>query len=480
MKKLIIAAVLIVFGFSANVDANTNYAKRVGGYFYTSLSPYGTWVEIGFGTPVWRPTMMKRGWSPYNQGQWIYTDYGWYWDSYESFGHIVYHYGRWYYDDYYGWIWIPDNEWAPAWVDWRYDDDYIGWAPLSPYALFSVNIGIHYTYDYYVPYNHWNYVKYNHFCDNNVYNYYVAPKHKYRVHNRTKMRTNYSYYDGRVRNDGVDYDRIRERSGRTIEKRNIVSVNDPRELSRDRDSKDRNREIRTYFANPDDMSRDALRDVKVEKKDRNSSLELSKVELGRERTLDRTNDRTDNRNVEDSRKIEKKDNERTVTQREKIDQTRKVTSNDVNRNNTENDRKVQERKEIEKRNSDLEKRNNDQLKRNEEIKRTEEVKRNEQNKRKEQVEIKRNTNDNMKKRIEDTIQKRQEKKSNNEVSNKNNERIIEQKKETQRIEQRTQNNQTNNTNVQRNTEVKENKSNDRTQTKENTRTSDKEKRTKSR
>jgi len=232
MKKLIIAAVIIVLGFSVNADANTNYAKRVGGYFYTSLSPYGTWIEIGFGTPVWRPTMMKRNWSPYAQGQWIYTDYGWYWNSYESFGHIVYHYGRWYYDDYYGWIWIPDYEWAPAWVDWRYDDNYIGWAPLSPYALFSINIGIHYTYDYYVPYNHWNYVQYNHFCDNNVYNYYVASKYKYRVHNKTKIRTNYSYYDGRVRNDGVDYNRIRDKSGRSIEKRNIVSVNDPRNLSK--------------------------------------------------------------------------------------------------------------------------------------------------------------------------------------------------------------------------------------------------------
>jgi hypothetical protein len=473
MKKLIIAAVIIVFGFSASADANANYAKRVGGYFYTSLAPYGTWIEIGFGTPVWRPTMMKRSWSPYYQGQWIYTNYGWYWDSYEPFGHVVYHYGRWYLDDYYGWIWIPDNEWAPAWVDWRYDDDYIGWAPLSPYALFSVNIGIHYTHDYYVPYNHWNYVQYNHFCDNNVYNYYVAPKYKYKVHNKTKMRTNYSYYDGRVRNDGVDFDRIRERSGRTIEKRNLVGVNDPRELSKERDSKNRDKEIRTYFANSDDMSRDGLRDVKVEKKDRNSTLELSKVELGRERTLDRTNDRTDNRKIEDTRKIEKNDNERTITQRESTEQTRKMTSNDVTRNSSENERKVQERKEIEKR-------NNDQTKRNEEIKRTEEVKRNEQRKRNEQVEIKRNTNEDMKKRIEETIQNRQEKKSNNEVSNRNNERKVEQKKETQKIEQRTQNNQTNERNVQRNTEAKENNTSNRTQTKENTRTSDKESRTKSR
>jgi hypothetical protein len=64
-------------------------------------------------------------------------------------------------DDYYGWIWIPDYEWAPAWVEWRYDDAYIGWAPLPPYAVFSIHIGIHYTYDYYVPYRHWHYVNYN-------------------------------------------------------------------------------------------------------------------------------------------------------------------------------------------------------------------------------------------------------------------------------------------------------------------------------
>jgi len=476
MKKLIIAAVLIVFGFSANVDANTNYAKRVGGYFYTSLSPYGTWIEIGFGTPVWRPTMMKRNWSPYHQGQWIYTNYGWYWDSYEPFGHVVYHYGRWYFDDYYGWIWIPDNEWAPAWVEWRYDNDYIGWAPLSPYALFSINIGIHYTYDYYVPYNHWNYVQYNHFCDNNVYNYYVAPKYKYRVHNKTKMRTNYSYYDGRVRNDGVDYDRIRERSGRTIEKRNLVGVNDPRELSKDRDSKNRNREVRTYFANSDDISREGLRDVKVEKKGRKSSLDLSKVELGRDRNLTRSKDRNDNRKVEDIRKVEKKNNELTSNTLERTEDRRIENNGNVDRKRIEDDRNIQERKESDKRNSEIEKRNNEQIKRNEEIKRTEQVKRNEQNKRNEQVDNQRSSYDNMKKRIDETIQNRQEKNSNTEVFKQNNERKVEQNRGIQKVEQRNQN-----VNTNRNTEVKRNDSNTiRNEKKEETRASDKDKRTKSR
>ena len=465
MKKLIIITAIIILGISGSTTANTDYAKRVGGYFYTSLSPHGTWIEIGYGTPVWRPTIIRKNWSPYNYGQWVYTDYGWYWDSYEPFGFIVYHYGRWYYDDYYGWIWIPDYEWAPAWVDWRYDDSYIGWAPLSPYAVFYINIGIHYTYDYYVPYNHWTYVKYNHFCNNNVYNYYVAPKYKYRVHNRTKMRTNYSYYDGRVRNDGIDFDRIRERSGRNIEKRNLVSVNDPNELNRERNSKTRDREIKTYFANPRDVSRDGLNDVRIERSDKRSSLELSKVELGRDRTLERSND-TRKIETREVNKIPREEND--VNPRVRTEDTRKETNNDVTRKKMEDERKLQEKREIEKRNSEIEKRNNEQIRRNEEIKRNEELRKSEERNRIEQQ--KRNQQ-----QIE--IQKRQEK----EVQ-KRNEVIMqkrEQKNETQKVEQRNQNTNRN-TEVNRNTEIKRNDSNNRTESKNNSRETEKNNRTRSR
>ncbi|MBK7629477.1 MAG: hypothetical protein IPJ23_01920 [Ignavibacteriales bacterium] len=459
MKKLIFAVIVILFALSASADANTNYANRVGGYFYTSLSPYGTWMEIGFGTPVWRPINMRRNWSPYTQGQWIYTDYGWYWDSYEDFGEIVYHYGRWYYDDFYGWIWIPDYEWAPAWVDWRYDDDYIGWAPLSPYALFTINIGIHYTYDYYVPYSHWNYVKYNNFCDHNVYNYYLAPKYKYAVYNKTKMRTNYSYYEGRVRNDGVDFDRIRERSGRNIEKRNIVTYSNPMQRTKVRDNEKNNREIRTYIASREDISRDGLQDVKIERKERKSTLEISKLELGRDRTLDKTNDtrKVETREINKTSREENNDNTRVRTEN-----TRKETNNDVTRNKVEEERKVQERKKVEQRNSEIEKRNieqnkrNEEIKRNEQIKRTEEIKRNEQIKNNEQIERQKKTKEETQKRNEVTIQKREQ----------NNEQKVQQRQETQKVEQRNQNN-----NVNRNTEVKRNNTN--TETKKDTRTSDK-------
>lgn len=464
MKKLIIITAIIILGISDYSTANTDYAKRVGGYFYTSLSPHGTWIEIGYGTPVWRPTIIRKNWSPYNYGQWVYTDYGWYWDSYEPFGYIVYHYGRWYYDDYYGWIWIPDYEWAPAWVDWRYDDDYIGWAPLSPYAVFYINIGLHYTYDYYVPYHHWNYVKYNHFCNNNVYNYYVAPKYKYRVHNRTKMRTNYSYYDGRVRNDGVDFDRIRERSGRNIDKRNLVSVNDPNELNRERNGKTRDREIKTYFANPRDISRDGLNDVRIERSDKKSTLELSKLDLGRERTIDRVNDRK----MEENRKDEKDRTSEIIRNKNKSEENRNI-------NRVEDERRIQEKREIEKRNNEQIRRN-EEIKRSEQIKRNEEQKRQEQIKRNEQIEIQKRQNEEFKKRNEVINQRKDNNNSNIEIFKKNNERKVEQRNETRVNENKTQVNTNNN----RNTEVKRNDSNNRTESRNNSKETEKNNRTRSR
>ena len=229
MKKLLIIAAILITGFFSSIKSETKILNGPGfefGFFYSNLAPYGTWIEIDNGLVVWRPSVIKTGWAPYRYGQWIWTVDGWYWDSYEPFGEIVFHYGRWYYDDYYGWIWVPDYNWAPSWVEWRYDDNYIGWAPLPPYAIFSINIGIQYTYDYYVPYNHWHFVKYKYFCDPYVDKYFVGSQYKYRIHGKTKFRDNYDYRDGRIVNRGVDIDFVRKRSGQDIKQRNIVGVSD--------------------------------------------------------------------------------------------------------------------------------------------------------------------------------------------------------------------------------------------------------------
>ena len=112
--------------------------------FYNDLADDGQWMDSSDYGYVWQPTISTRdNWAPYTDGSWSYTDYGWAWDSQESFGGICYHYGRWTRLRNIGWVWVPGQEWAPAWVSWRSGDDCIGWAPLPPAARWHRNLGIH-------------------------------------------------------------------------------------------------------------------------------------------------------------------------------------------------------------------------------------------------------------------------------------------------------------------------------------------------
>ena len=106
----------------------------------TELAPYGQWFEMrGYGW-CWRPWIatMRPTWRPYGQeGRWLATDHGWYWESDFSWGAIVFHYGRWFHDEEAGWCWWPDTRWAPAWVTWRTGPDVVAWAPLPPGSDFT-------------------------------------------------------------------------------------------------------------------------------------------------------------------------------------------------------------------------------------------------------------------------------------------------------------------------------------------------------
>src|SRR3989339_2234259 len=334
MKKLIIITAILITGFINTAKSESKIINHPGfefGFFYSNLAPYGTWIEIDGGLVVWRPTIIKRGWAPYRQGRWIWTVDGWYWDSYEPFGYIVFHYGRWYYDDYYGWIWIPDYDWAPAWVEWRYDDSYIGWAPLPPYAVFSINIGIHFTFDYVTPYNHWHFVNYNYLCDPYVYKHYVGAKYKYRVFSNTEYKNDYGYSNGRIINRGVDVGEVRSRSGKDIRQRTIQQVSDPRELTRK--DRDKNNDIvRTFIPTREELRKDNVRDIDVRKIKRRSTLETSRLQIG---------DRKDNREEVDVRK--RNDDSRNIvkereTMESKVEEKRKITNesrnfNDIKREN---------------------------------------------------------------------------------------------------------------------------------------------------
>ena len=104
-----------------------------------ALEEYGGWRPHPRFGEVWVPRGVPPDWRPYQYGHWVYTDeWGWYWvsdDIEADWGWVVYHYGRWAFEPGFGWFWVPGDEWAPAWVDWRYGEEYVGWAPLPPDEL---------------------------------------------------------------------------------------------------------------------------------------------------------------------------------------------------------------------------------------------------------------------------------------------------------------------------------------------------------
>lgn len=112
--------------------------------FQGQLSPYGDWFDRAGVGLVWRPNpyIVGSDFVPYaTGGQWLYTDYGWSFESGFDWGWAPFHYGRWYLDPVYGWCWVPGSVWGPAWVDWRYGDGLVGWAPLPPLGI-SISIGV--------------------------------------------------------------------------------------------------------------------------------------------------------------------------------------------------------------------------------------------------------------------------------------------------------------------------------------------------
>lgn len=108
---------------------------QVSAEFDIALEPYGTWRRHPRYGEVWSPSGVPRDWRPYEYGRWVYTDeWGWYWVSDESeqdWGWVTFHYGRWVHDRR-SWFWVPGDEWAPAWVDWRHGGEYVGWSALPP------------------------------------------------------------------------------------------------------------------------------------------------------------------------------------------------------------------------------------------------------------------------------------------------------------------------------------------------------------
>ncbi len=180
--------ILLVTGTSNKAEAqdiNVSYQT-----FYDNLSPYGQWIyDPEFGN-VWVPNE-GGDFRPYgSRGRWVMTEYGNTWVSDDPWGWAVYHYGRWTFNPYYGWVWLPGYEWAPAWVSWRFGGGYAGWAPLGP----GVNVGA----SYYAPDSWWIFVGPQNMYSPNCMNYWYGPSYNTRYIRQTTIINNY-YVDNSTR-----------------------------------------------------------------------------------------------------------------------------------------------------------------------------------------------------------------------------------------------------------------------------------------
>lgn len=186
-------------------------------YFNTSLAPYGNWVEVaGYGR-CWRPsiTFYDTAWQPYcDRGHWVYTDCGWYWASDYSWG-ATFHYGRWFRDERLGWCWSPDTVWAPSWVCWRYSDDYCGWAPLPPGAVYQTGVGFVFRgsnvsvgFDFGLAANAFIFVPTKNFSDPHPHKFRVAQTQVAQIYNRTTVINSFNVNNHVIVNNGIPLQRI--------------------------------------------------------------------------------------------------------------------------------------------------------------------------------------------------------------------------------------------------------------------------------
>ncbi len=349
MKKSVIIIALLGFIFSfTNIDARNfnKYHRNIDvEYFYGALEPFGEWIEIDYDEYAWRPYDSDYNWRPYSEGRWEWTRNGWYWVSYEPFGWATYHYGRWFYDDYYGWLWMPDNVWAPAWVEWRYNNNYIGWAPLPPYARFDRRRGIRFSISWNSHYTNWNFVTYNNFVSYNVNNYFINHNVQ-NVYNRTKYRTNYFADNNRIVNGGINRRFVENRLGRKLTTRRIDRTNNFSTYNNSRGVKTRrivdyrpaNREI--------ESSRNNFSRKRIIKGRSSSTLNRDKIVINRNKTSQkrgsnkprtfnkrkpRHNSNTKFGNTKNERKLEKRNNRKNYGNNRNYERQRTIENGRISR-----------------------------------------------------------------------------------------------------------------------------------------------------
>ncbi|MEP7070760.1 MAG: DUF6600 domain-containing protein [Verrucomicrobiota bacterium] len=187
--------------------------------FYEKLEPYGDWVETSDYGYVYHPREATGAqWRPYTNGKWAYTDAGWTWISEEPFGWATYHYGRWTRLHNVGWVWVPGEEWAPAWVSWRKGSEFVGWAPLPPEARFERTTGIQNWSDSYydVGPDQYVFVPTRQLGETRIERAIVPSQQNITIVSQTTNVTNISYNNTVIVNRGPSYEEITTQTAQPI------------------------------------------------------------------------------------------------------------------------------------------------------------------------------------------------------------------------------------------------------------------------
>jgi hypothetical protein len=242
MKKvfrIFLLAVLVSTGVAKSNEAKSQTASASVSFsvFYNSLKPYGRWMDNSTYGKVW--VSNTRDFTPYSTGgHWAYTDGGWAWVSDYDWGWAPFHYGRWSYHAKYGWYWIPGYEWAPAWVAWRNNNDYYGWAPLSP----GLNVSVGVSYGSSIPEGRWVFTPHQYITSPYVSRYYVPRSRNVTIIrnttivNNVTVRDNVHYVAGPRREDveRVNHEKVQTYTvassstpGKTVINRNTINVYRP-------------------------------------------------------------------------------------------------------------------------------------------------------------------------------------------------------------------------------------------------------------
>ena len=209
-----------------------NDSPVVNNHYYGALDPYGDWVYDGSHGWVWRPTvaMVDVSWRPYRQGgRWIYSDAGWYWHSYYSWGWAPFHYGRWHRSSLHGWYWVPGYTWSPAWVMWRSNNHYAGWAPLPPGSHYVHGIGytwggshVGFSFGFGLGHGWFTYCDYAHLRHRRLHHHHVPDNNIAVIHNETTIVNNYvTENNTTIINAGIPPEVIAEKTREPVQKMRI-------------------------------------------------------------------------------------------------------------------------------------------------------------------------------------------------------------------------------------------------------------------